>query len=126
MVKNETKFHYAQKIHAAGIPTSGVLPGSQNNKMVGPDVRDYAKKLIPALCVSLLALTSASFTQAAVSQAEANRLGNSLTPFGAVRSGNSAGTIPRWTGGDTTRPDGYEGTGTTTLTLILTMSPGTR
>ncbi|MGM0570465.1 DUF1329 domain-containing protein [Marinobacter sp.] len=69
------------------------------------------KKLIPALCVSLLALTSASFTQAAVSQAEASRLGNSLTPFGAVRAGNSEGTIPRWTGGDTTRPDGYEGSG---------------
>ena len=69
------------------------------------------KKLIPALCVSLLALTSTAPSQAAVSQAEANRLGNSLTPFGAIRAGNSAGTIPRWTGGDTTIPDGYEGSG---------------
>lgn len=69
------------------------------------------KKLIPALCVSLLALSSASLTHAAVSQAEANRLGNSLTPFGAIRAGNSEGTIPRWTGGDTTWPDGYEGSG---------------
>lgn len=69
------------------------------------------KKLIPALCVSLLALSSASLTHAAVSRAEANRLGNSLTPFGAIRAGNSEGTIPRWTGGDTTWPDGYEGSG---------------
>lgn len=69
------------------------------------------KKLIPALCISLLALASATTSHAAVSQAQANRLGNSLTPFGAIRAGNSEGTIPRWTGGDTTIPDGYEGTG---------------
>ena len=76
-----------------------------------PMYETMQKKLIPALCVSLLTLASTSFTHAAVSQAEANRLGNSLTPFGAVRAGNSEGTIPRWNGGDTTIPDGYEGTG---------------
>ncbi|GGY58977.1 hypothetical protein GCM10007071_01470 [Marinobacter zhanjiangensis] len=69
------------------------------------------KKLIPALCISLLALASVNTTQAAVSQAQANRLGNSLTPFGAIRAGNPEGTIPRWTGGDTTIPDGYQGNG---------------
>lgn len=69
------------------------------------------KKLIPALCISLLALAGATTTQAAVSQNQASQLGNNLTPFGAVRGGNSAGTIPRWNGGDATIPDGYEGTG---------------
>lgn len=37
--------------------------------------------------------------QAAVSSAEAQRLGQDLTPVGAERAGNSAGTIPPWNGG---------------------------
>ena len=68
-------------------------------------------KLIPALCLSLLALTTVAHLQAAVSQGQANRLGNSLTPSGAVRAGNSDGSIPRWEGGDTSVPAGYDGTG---------------
>ena len=36
---------------------------------------------------------------AAVSETEAARLGNELTPIGAEKSGNAAGTIPAWTGG---------------------------
>ena len=33
---------------------------------------------------------------AAVSEAEAARLGEDLTPIGAERAGNSDGTIPEW------------------------------
>lgn len=42
-------------------------------------------------------LTMSSF--AAVSPEQAARLGKDLTPFGAERAGNAAGTIPAWTGG---------------------------
>ncbi|HAO74366.1 MAG TPA: DUF1329 domain-containing protein, partial [Pseudomonas sp.] len=48
-----------------------------------------------ALTLSLLA----SSAMAAVSQSEAARLGSELTPVGAEKAGNAAGTIPAWTGG---------------------------
>ncbi len=38
-----------------------------------------------------------------VSPQEASRLGADLTPMGATRAGNAAGTIPEWTGGLKTR-----------------------
>ncbi|UTW07409.1 DUF1329 domain-containing protein [Pseudomonas benzenivorans] len=44
---------------------------------------------------------------AAVSSQEAAKLGASLTPFGAEKAGNAAGTIPEWTGGITETPAGY-------------------
>lgn len=44
---------------------------------------------------------------AQVSQTEADRLGQDLTPLGAERAGNAAGTIPAWEGGITTPPAGY-------------------
>jgi len=43
---------------------------------------------------------------AAVSDSEANRLGQDLTPLGAERAGNASGTIPAWDGGITTPPAG--------------------
>lgn len=45
-----------------------------------------------------LALLAGS-ASAAVSEADAAKLGDSLTPVGAERAGNAAGTIPAWTGG---------------------------
>ena len=50
---------------------------------------------------------SAGSAFAAVSPAEAAKLGASLTPFGAEKAGNAAGTIPEWTGGMTSVPAGY-------------------
>jgi len=38
---------------------------------------------------------------------QAARLGKDLTPLGAERAGNAAGTIPEWTGGITQPPAGY-------------------
>ena len=35
------------------------------------------------------------------------RLAGDLTPMGAERAGNASGTIPAWTGGITTPPEGY-------------------
>jgi hypothetical protein len=53
-------------------------------------------------------LSTASLALAAISQADADRLGRDLTPLGAERAGNAAGTIPEWTGGITTPPAGYK------------------
>ncbi len=47
------------------------------------------------LAVSLLA----NPVYAKVSATEAAQLGKTLTPMGAIKAGNTAGTIPAWTGG---------------------------
>ena len=52
-------------------------------------------------------LASATSVFAAVSADQAARLDNDLTPLGAERAGNAAGTIPAWTGGITQPPAGY-------------------
>lgn len=60
----------------------------------------------------LFGLTSA---HAKVSADEAKRLlqpSGDLTPVGAEKKGNAAGTIPDWTGGLTTSPPCYKGDGT--------------
>ena len=51
-------------------------------------------------CLSMLAgvIIGAPAT-AAVSAAEAAKLGNELTPLGAEKAGNSDGSIPAWDGG---------------------------
>lgn len=48
--------------------------------------------------VLALSLLSGS-VMAAVSESEAAKLGTTLTPLGAEKAGNAAGTIPAWTGG---------------------------
>ena len=54
-----------------------------------------------------LALTSTVAT-AKVSQADANKLGNSLTPFGGEKAGNADGSIPAWNNGIVKAPAGYK------------------
>jgi hypothetical protein len=46
--------------------------------------------------------------RAAVSEGEAAKLGQSLTPLGGEKAANADGTIPAWTGGITTPPAGYK------------------
>ena len=58
-------------------------------------MRKMILQLGTALALSLLAVN----VMAAVSAEEANKLGTSLTPLGAEKAGNAAGTIPAWTGG---------------------------
>ncbi|MFZ2827093.1 DUF1329 domain-containing protein [Hydrogenophaga sp.] len=56
----------------------------------------------------LAAVVAASLPAlAAVGADEAARLKSSLTPVGAERAGNKAGTIPAWDGGLTKAPAGY-------------------
>jgi len=52
-----------------------------------------------ARTIALLLLPLAACALAKVSADEAARLGKELTPLGAERAGNAAGTIPAWTGG---------------------------
>ena len=54
----------------------------------------------------VLALAVAAPAAAKVTAAEAARLGADLTPLGATRAGNDAGTIPAWEGGIKQPPAG--------------------
>ena len=58
--------------------------------------------LSPVLCL----LTPAA--RAAVSEIDALKLGQSLTPLGGEKAGNADGSIPAWSGGITTPPAGYK------------------
>ncbi len=60
------------------------------------------KKYITTASLLMLSL-SASTVFAKVSQQEAAKLGATLTPLGAEMAANSAGTIPAWTGGLTSK-----------------------
>jgi hypothetical protein len=57
------------------------------------------KKFIPALVATLAGLAIGAPVMAAVSAAEAAKLGAELTPLGAVKAGNADGSIPAWDGG---------------------------
>ncbi|HEC26388.1 MAG TPA: DUF1329 domain-containing protein [Gammaproteobacteria bacterium] len=65
-------------------------------------------KTVPLLTALALSLLSFTTSQAAVSEAEAARLGKDLTPMGAIKAGNADGTIPAWNGGITTPPAIYK------------------
>ena len=66
--------------------------------------------MISRMTVMLAAVAAvmlhAPVSMAGVSEAEADRLGKDLTPMGAERAGNADGSIPEWTGGLATPPEG--------------------
>ena len=58
----------------------------------------------------LLAITVALTSSGAMAKSSADdaaKLGNELTPMGAVKAANKDGSIPQWTGGITKAPAGY-------------------
>ena len=61
-------------------------------------------KPILGICLCL----TVSVGHAKVSQEKADRLGGDLTPLGALAIGNKEGTIPAWTGGITSPPEGFK------------------
>ncbi|MFO7576518.1 MAG: DUF1329 domain-containing protein [Pelovirga sp.] len=65
------------------------------------------KNALTWMSAALLIAGTAGLSLAAISAEEAARLGNDLTPLGAERAGNAAGTIPAWDGGITTPPADY-------------------
>jgi len=63
-------------------------------------------KRTSGIAAALAVLFCAHTALAAVSAEEAARLGADLTPVGAEKAGNAAGTIPAWDGGLTAPPPG--------------------
>lgn len=84
-----------------GADTTGRTPARQ--RLATPAVPGRFLTTMACLCISLLALSA----QARVTAEQAARLGTDLTPLGAERSGNPAGTIPAWEGGITTPPEDF-------------------
>jgi len=74
----------------------GVSAGTQPERNSG----DYLRRLMLLAAASLGAV-------AAASAADFSRLGKDLTPIGAERAGNAAGTIPAWDGGLRQPPPGW-------------------
>lgn len=60
-----------------------------------------------ALAAGAVLAAGTGMVQAAVSAEEAAKLGRELTPVGAEKAGNAAGTIPAWDGGITRPPAGF-------------------
>lgn len=61
-----------------------------------------------AIIASAIAMAlTVNVTQAKVSEAEAAKLGNELTPLGGEVAGNADGSIPAWDGGISKPPAGY-------------------
>ncbi len=59
------------------------------------------------ILLSTLFLCTAAGLSAAITEAQAARLGADLTPLGGEKAGNADGSIPEWTGGITAPPAGY-------------------
>jgi hypothetical protein len=66
----------------------------------------YKDILTATVTAAVFAASQVSW--AAISQEEADRLGKDLTPMGAEKAGNKAGTIPAWDGGLTKAPAGWK------------------
>lgn len=64
------------------------------------------QKICSVTILAALALAGGNVL-AAVSEDEAARLGNDLTPVGAEKAGNADGSIPAWTGGIKSPPASY-------------------
>ncbi|MBQ4891000.1 DUF1329 domain-containing protein [Shewanella sp. MMG014] len=65
-------------------------------------------KKLTILSAAVIMAFSAPAAMAKVSEAEAAKLGNELTPVGAVKAGNADGSIPAWDNGITSPVAGYE------------------
>jgi len=68
-------------------------------------MRNITKTTLLSLAVSFV-LTS-GYASAKITPEEAAQLGKQLTPMGAEQKANADGSIPEWTGGITSAPEGY-------------------
>jgi hypothetical protein len=59
-------------------------------------------------CALVIAAGASTVSWAQVTPEEIAQLGTTLTPMGAQKEGNAEGTIPPWTGGLTSPPEGWE------------------
>ena len=67
----------------------------------------HTSRLTKTTLALFLSLAAGS-TLAAITPQQAEQLKTTLTPLGAERAGNAAGTIPAWAGGITQAPAGYK------------------
>ena len=72
------------------------------------DMKTMFNKKVLAAALVATGLVAAP-AMAKVDQAEAAKLGKELTPVGAEKAGNAAGTIPAWDGGMKQKPACYTG-----------------
>lgn len=79
----------------------------KHTSLVGRIIKGSKVKPFAITSVLILSVLGSSAALAKVSQLEASRLGTELTPLGGQKEGNTAGTIPRWTGGITKPIQGY-------------------
>ena len=68
----------------------------------------YTSGLLRSGLLTALALLAAPALHAQVSADQAARLGQDLTPMGAEKAGNAAGTIPAWDGGLARQADAFD------------------
>ena len=54
-----------------------------------------------------MSLAFSGATMAKIDAEQAKKLSAELTPMGAIRAGNADGSIPEWTGGIKSAPQGY-------------------
>lgn len=76
-------------------------------------MRNFTSLAVPiTLALSLTALAFNAHSK--VTEEEAAALGDTLTPLGAIKAANEAGTIPEWTGGISSDqlPEGFDRDGT--------------
>src|SRR5690606_38154741 len=86
----------------------GVLPiGLSVDAVDGRQVLSRKELYMYRMFGIVMLAALASQDQAKVDPVQAARVGADLTPLGAERAGNAAGTIPAWTGG-VTPPAGYQ------------------
>ena len=73
-------------------------------------IRKQSKKIAKPIqtLVALALFSLASQAGAEATEEEIARLGQDLTPLGAIKAGNDEGTIPAWDGGITTPPADYQ------------------
>jgi hypothetical protein len=64
-------------------------------------------KNLSVIASSIVIAIASTHALAKVSDAEIAELGQRLTPLGAIQAGNADGSIPAWTGGITSAPEGY-------------------
>ena len=65
-------------------------------------------KKLTILSAAVIMALGAPVAMAKVSEADAAKLGTSLTPMGAEKAANADGSIPAWDGGITKPVAGYE------------------
>lgn len=72
------------------------------------NTRSTLRRSMCVAATATLLATLSSLAQAELSAQDAERLGKELTPVGAERAGNAAGTIPAWDGGLSKPPAGFD------------------